>query len=49
MIGATSTDFTLAHLAKIVHFAVVLFLPCYLHGNSAVRSCACLSFCVQRK
>jgi len=38
MIGATPTDFILAHIAKIIHFAIVLVLPWYLHGNSAVGS-----------
>ena len=36
MFGATSLDFTLGHAAKMIHFAVVLVLPLYLHGTSAV-------------
>ena len=36
MMGATSRDFFLAHLAKILHFGITLGLPMYLHGTSAV-------------
>jgi len=36
MIGATSFDFFIAHFAKIVHFAVTLVIPVYLHGSSAI-------------
>ena len=36
MIGASPLEYTLGYLAKSIHFLLVLAVPLYLHGTSAI-------------